>query len=885
MPGPGDKKDEGLKAPLGADELTTPLGPSEPPHAAAKLDLADPALRALRRRYDILAEAGRGAMGIVYRARDRETGAVVALKVLRPEIAADTAVIERFKSELLLARKITHKNVCRIYELLRFDDTVAIAMEFVEGESLRAILKRFGAVPLRRGLDWAKQICSALGEAHAQGIVHRDLKPENIFIDPRGQTKVMDFGIARSVETGATQTGSILGTPAYMSPEQAEGKVVDARSDIYALGLIFYEMFTGQAAFEAETPVSLALKQIHETPPSPRTVEPCVPLFLDRAIQRCLEKNPNKRFQSSAELTAALAEQREAIFSAVETAAKEAPSPHHLAVWQRRDWGLLGGALAGFVLFFILFDRVFPFGAVAPAMSRDEAINATKTIVEKYAPDLKGVPYTVEEGSYSDQLTRFPLEVLSGGLRSAIKALREGGPSWLVQQGAKGASNEVAYSNQGQPLSLRFALPSKDKMPKEFPSEQEVLPLATQAVEDLFGLRLAGVAPVSLTYDRQRDRWTYDRGWFGWQEGTTLRPVLWIVPDRIRETRTLVLVYALPGRLFFASAEAWRNWPLEWDWKMPERWQGAAMRGNLVLGVYCILCLVLSMTRRFYRQSSRMVWVASFVAAVASLGMFWRRLPEESEFNVVNEVLKVLACIVVLLLYYALLSVPYHYMLKTLPSQLNTLSALLKDGLRAGPAGLSILRGVCFGVLYLALHAGSLFVLGTLKLAATSGAWTEFLVVGHPSWEQVIWVLGLSFLVTVGATWLGVALPVSLLRRVTSRLWLVLAATGLLWTVAAASLPGSSAFPVLPLYLCSGLQGVFFAIIFWRYDLLTSMMTLLTIETWLLCYPPYRMFGGFEPWPYAATLFPWFLVALLGAILWLRPPVVAAWRRVTSVLE
>jgi len=222
-------------------------------------DIHPPAPGALSERYDLLGELGRGGMGVVYKARDKETGGVVALKVLQAEIAARPDVIERFKSELLLARKITHKNVCRTHELLRFGDTVVISMEYVEGESLRAVLRRFGGVPLRRGLEWTTQICSALAEAHAQGVVHRDLKPENILIARDGSAKVMDFGIARSLEPQATATAmaTIIGTPAYMSPEQAEGKPVDHRTDIYALGLVLYEMFTGRPAFQADTPIGM----------------------------------------------------------------------------------------------------------------------------------------------------------------------------------------------------------------------------------------------------------------------------------------------------------------------------------------------------------------------------------------------------------------------------------------------------------------------------------------------------------------------------------------------------------------------------------------------------------------------------------------------------
>jgi serine/threonine protein kinase len=268
--------------------------------------LSSAALAALSQRYDILAEAGHGAMGNVYKARDRETGETVALKLLRPEIASDQVMIERFKNELLFARKITHKNVCRVHEFNRIGGIAFTSMEFVEGESLRSVLNRFGGFPPRKGNDIAQQICSGLKEAHAQGIVHRDLKPENVMIDNMGNVKIMDFGIARSMEALTKVTGSVIGTPAYMAPEQVSGKPVDYRTDIYSLGLMLYEMFTGSQAFRAETAVALALKQLREAPPLPHDVEPSIPAVVERAILKCLEKEPEKRFQSVAELETVL---------------------------------------------------------------------------------------------------------------------------------------------------------------------------------------------------------------------------------------------------------------------------------------------------------------------------------------------------------------------------------------------------------------------------------------------------------------------------------------------------------------------------------------------------------------------------------------------------
>ena len=272
------------------------------PANPATLHLSSAALSALGQRYDILDAAGHGSMGNVYKARDRETGEIVALKLLKPEIASDQQMMDRFKNELLFARKITHKNICRVHEFNRLGGVAYTSMEFVEGESLRSVLNRFGSLSLRKGIDLAQQMCAGLKEAHAQGIVHRDLKPENVMIDSRGNVKIMDFGIARSMESLTRMTGAMVGTPAYMAPEQVAGKPVDYRTDVYSLGLILYEVFTGTQAFTAENAVAVAMKQLRESPVPPHEIEPGIPVPIERAILKCLEKEPEKRFQSIAEM-------------------------------------------------------------------------------------------------------------------------------------------------------------------------------------------------------------------------------------------------------------------------------------------------------------------------------------------------------------------------------------------------------------------------------------------------------------------------------------------------------------------------------------------------------------------------------------------------------
>ena len=266
---------------------------------------------ALASRYEILDSLGEGGMGLVYRVRDRETAEVLALKLLRPEIARDPAMMERFKDEIRLARRITHKNVCRIYDFNRVNDLVYITMEYVDGESLRAYLKRAGKLSPERVIDLARQIAAGLGEAHAQGVVHRDLKPDNVILARDGMVRLMDFGIARALGGDTTTTQTVIGTPGYMAPEQSQGKAVDQRTDLYALGLILYECLTGRRAFAGATPVEVALKQIKERPVPPRKLLSAIPPHLEAIVMRCLEKEPARRFTSATELLRALASSSE----------------------------------------------------------------------------------------------------------------------------------------------------------------------------------------------------------------------------------------------------------------------------------------------------------------------------------------------------------------------------------------------------------------------------------------------------------------------------------------------------------------------------------------------------------------------------------------------
>ncbi len=272
--------------------------PAAPERALAMGELT--AGSVLGGRYEIIKMLGEGGMGAVYKARDREVDRFVALKVIRPELANRTEILKRFKQELILARQITHKNVIRIFDLGQADGIKFITMEFVEGQDLHGLLEENHPFTLEQKVKIIIQVCLALDAAHAEEVVHRDLKPHNIMIENTGRVVVMDFGIARSMEQhGMTSTGALIGTPAYMSPEQAKGEKLDTRSDLFSLGVVFYELLTGKAPYEADTLMGLLVKRVQERPIPPIDRNPEVPQALSDIVMKSLAVDREHRYQSA----------------------------------------------------------------------------------------------------------------------------------------------------------------------------------------------------------------------------------------------------------------------------------------------------------------------------------------------------------------------------------------------------------------------------------------------------------------------------------------------------------------------------------------------------------------------------------------------------------
>jgi serine/threonine-protein kinase len=333
----------------------TPISAARPP-SSGSYDAAFAPGQVLSERYRIVGLLGRGGMGEVYRADDLKLGQPVALKFLPKSFASDAALLERFHAEVRIARTVSHPHVCRVYDIGELEGLHFLSMEYVDGEDLATLLRRIGRLPPLKAVEIARQLCAGVAAAHERGVLHRDLKPANVMLDGHGRARITDFGLAvRSEEAG----GEIAGTPAYMSPEQLRGEAATAQSDIYSLGLVLYEIFTGKKAFEAANFAEWRRKHSEEPPTHPSVHTADMDPAAERVILRCLEKDPAKRPTSATQVAMALPG-GDPLAAAI--AAGETPSPEMVAaaggegaLSLRAAWSLLGGVallIAACVLFF-----------------------------------------------------------------------------------------------------------------------------------------------------------------------------------------------------------------------------------------------------------------------------------------------------------------------------------------------------------------------------------------------------------------------------------------------------------------------------------------------------------------------------------------------------
>ncbi len=857
------------------DQVT--LDAVSPPSSAAAPRVA----AALSDRYEILQELGKGGMGVVYKARDRETGEVVALKVIRPDIAADPVTMERFKNELRLARKITHRNVCRTHEFHRTPDGMAyISMEFVKGDSLRAILKRFGGLGFRKATEIALEICAGLREAHREGVVHRDLKPENVMLTEAGEVKVMDFGIARSVETG-TLTGTITGTPAYMSPEQAAGKPVDQRADIYALGLVLYELYTGEQAMRAETPVAVVMMQIHETPPPPGKVEPALPADIEKAILKCLVKDPAKRFQSVDELEAALTQKAPEPAAEPAAGVQAAPLPLHLTYWQRQDNYLLGVGLLGALVFFSLFARVYPYSGQALRISEQSAVAKAVAIFQKFQPEVtnSGAKATLRVR----EAWSYPERVLTLGLGTANRPPSPGSPgsklAWsVVLNAGSQRTGHVGLNSAGQLAGI--SMPSKGPTARASPpSPESLLPGAVRLVRELFGQDVSKLAPEIAGFKNPAFNYAGSLKWN-------------LPPTPLGEVSSIRLDYHgedLANAYLFDES---RGSPL--FARAPDRLHGYEF--SFILAIFGIelvslLMVVLFFARHLHRETRRTAALTALFAVLALGGVIYHlirgTLTEGLGFTLSGFAA---GAVIWFLVAYAVLAVTEYYLGSSLPSRAAAWFGLLRDPFHTQSVGLGILRGITFGALYLGLHAVVLLLLGTFKLAGPNIQWLGLLEPPSPDnpvpslFTFSLAIFSLTILAPLLAASCLLAFPVGLATRFSQRLAVFLIVPATLWLIFAVNLPGASVFPLLPQFVLGGLQGLCLGWLLYRYDLLTALTVIFTVSTWMLVYPLVTIFREAEPFV-TTLLLPWFLFLLAGLTIYFWPQWQAARKRVAAALQ
>lgn len=808
-----------------------------------------PSLSAITTRYEILEEAGRGAMGIVYKARDVQTNDIVAVKVLHPAIASESGLIERFKNELLLARRITHKNVCRVHDLNDFGGAIVIAMEFVDGESLRDVLKRADGVSIRHGLKIARQVIAGVGEAHAQGVIHRDLKPANILVGRDGHVTVMDFGIARSVDSRDTSTGLIVGTPAYMSPEQAEGRQPDARSDIYSLGVVTYELFCGQPVFTADSTAALVAKHVNETPRSPRELEPDLPIRIERAILKCLEKSPEKRFQSVAELDAALAE--EPAVRLTTRALEEAPLPLHLTRWQRSDVLLVAAAVVGVLVFLPCFAQT----SLAPR----SPISFDRSLLRRIVGDhLQRLGITVgRERDFNVYAYRSPYIYLAKehGF-SAARALANDPVFYLSWELAFPDGIYATVNNRGDLLTyFRTSVPATGGVSQP----QDAKGIAEKALADVWEQQASGLVVERSSGGGQIDSFT------------------WLNPSAPRGLQERYIVNVDAKGISYL----WKSFipPLGYQATLPASW------GGPVAAVLALIGPALGfLHRRRVDPAARWRTTLCILAFLAFGGSSWF-LSSFSYFN--DKFAWSFGSGLIGAGGWLLGSIALETQIgKTQAPKMYTLMWVCGRRVLSEPCGLAILRGALVGLALLGIDAVAIWV-ATEQLGAYLDPYQHIYVLGRTlngAESPVAAVLALGGMQALGIGSL-VALVGSVSERVLAQAWMRGVIPAALLAISGVHLSMASIQPFYWTIILLFIDYFILVLTFRRFDLLTLFTAILTFAFCWANYPLLVMQQPIGPvWPLTAFVM-WGLLVAVAAMVTFQSTLGPAYKRMAASLE
>jgi beta-lactam-binding protein with PASTA domain len=497
-------------------------------------------------RYEVLSRIGTGGMADVYLARDQLLGRQVAVKLLHHRFAEDQEFVERFRREASSAAGLSHPNVVAIFDRGEWDGTYYIAMEYLPGRSLKTVVREQGPLDPLSAIDVVAQILHAARFAHGRGVIHRDLKPHNVILDGEGRAKVTDFGIARAGASDMTLTGSIMGTAQYLSPEQAQGQAVSAASDLYAVGIVLYELLTGAVPFDGETAVTIALKQVSATPPPPSALNPAVPPELDAVVARALAKDPAERFADADEFLGALEYVRQLLSGEVSYApgagnGPVAPAtalllpverepegePQDAAARRRRRWWIAGAVLLALAVAAVLVVLLVPDKSqvtVPPVTGQTQAVATARltaaglTAVPTPTASTKaptGVVFdeTPPHGSMVDRGSRVTILVSTGpgiaqvpdvkGLTSAeaVQRLTKAGfkPSVQSQSSATVSAGKVISTEPSADTEAQAGSPVA-VLVSTGPAQVRVPEVTGQSeAEAKASLRAAGLEPGTVT--------------------------------------------------------------------------------------------------------------------------------------------------------------------------------------------------------------------------------------------------------------------------------------------------------------------------------------------------------------------------------------------------
>jgi serine/threonine-protein kinase len=515
-------------------------GPQKPRHPEAEkrvdLDVVPPSGSAKRPafvpgsiiagRYRVVGLLGKGGMGEVYRADDLKLSHPVAIKFLSRDLTRDGAALARFHREVRTARQVSHPNVCRVYDIGEVDGSHFLSMEYIDGEDLASLIRRIGRLPSDKALEIARQLCAGLAAAHEAGVLHRDLKPANIMIDGRGKARITDFGLAVVTEELRGEE-SLIGTPAYMSPEQFSGKNLTVKSDIYALGLVLYELFTGKRAFEASS--VREMKQLHESsiPPTPSSRVKEIDPLTERVIMRCLEKDPQMRPGSAIQVAAALPG-GDPLMAAL--ALGETPSPEMVAAAGEQGGlrpavatALLGVFIAGVVLLVMLSQKVMLHNRVPLEKPPEVLTDRARTIIKKLGYDYPMVDSSFWFGTYVEYFQYLEvhdpspnkLDRLSISPPAPVYFVYEQSPRYLLwYEGQVGIENpplvsgttKVTLDTSGRLLWLCVIPPQVDSTETQ-PRAADWSALFAEAGFDMDNFKAASPTRVPLYYADTRAAW------------------------------------------------------------------------------------------------------------------------------------------------------------------------------------------------------------------------------------------------------------------------------------------------------------------------------------------------------------------------------------------